>query len=111
LALVPDIDGPVHKYVPAAPGCWGIFGQLQADVLQRFGYRLAHRVVVDAYMAQHPGEGSDRRDPQSVFAHLAGLYVVLELGLSAARATGVLGRVVGGRDDYSVLRREAAPES
>jgi hypothetical protein len=34
---------------------------------------------------------------------------VLELGLSAARATGVLGRVVGGRDDYPVLRREAGP--
>jgi pimeloyl-ACP methyl ester carboxylesterase len=21
-ALVPDIDGPVHTYVPSSPGCW-----------------------------------------------------------------------------------------
>ena len=109
LALVPDIDGPVHKYVPAAPGCWQIFGELQADELQRFGYPPAHRLAVDAYMAQHPGDGRDRRDRQSVFAHLAGLYALLELGLPAKRATNVLGRVVDGRDDFPILRRDAGP--
>jgi hypothetical protein len=70
-ALGPDVSGPVHKYVPSAPGCWQIFGQLQADESLRFGYPPVHRLVVDAYMAQHPGDGSDRRDRQSVFVHLA----------------------------------------
>jgi Family of unknown function (DUF5946) len=77
-AVVPDIDGPVHNYVPSAPGCWQTFGEVQADEAQRLGYPAVHRVVVDAYMAQHPGDGSDRRDRQSVFVHLAGLCAVLE---------------------------------
>ena len=48
--------------------CWQTFGQVQADEALRFGYPPAHRLVVDAYMAQHPGNGSDRRDRQPVFA-------------------------------------------
>ena len=55
-ALVADVNGPVHAYVPSAPGCWAAFGELQADELQRFGRHPAHDLVVDAYMAQHPGQ-------------------------------------------------------
>ena len=47
-ALVPDVSGPVHKYVPSGPGCWQTFGQVQADESLRFGYPPAHRIVVDA---------------------------------------------------------------
>jgi hypothetical protein len=102
---------PTMTDSPAAPGCWQMFGELQADELQRFGYPPAHRLVVDAYMAQHPGDGRDRRDRQSVFVHLAGPYALLELGLPAKRATDVLGRVVDGRDDFPILRRDAVPEN
>jgi hypothetical protein len=59
-------------------------------------------------MAHRPGYGRDRRDRQSVFVHLAGLYALLELGLPAKRATDVLGRVVDERDDFVVTR---VPES
>jgi len=55
-ALVPDIDGPVHKCVPSSPGWWQTSGVVQADEAQRFGYPPAHRVVVDAYTARHPGD-------------------------------------------------------
>lgn len=34
-ALVADVDGPVHAYVPSAPGCWAAFGELRADELLR----------------------------------------------------------------------------
>ncbi len=108
-AVVAAIDGPVHKYVPSAPGCWKIFGELQADELLRFGYPQAHRLVVDAYMAQHPGSGSDRRDRQSVFAHLAGLYARVELGLPAEQATHVLRQLVNRQEDFPVLRRDRGP--
>ncbi len=108
-AVVPDIDGPVHAYVPAAPGCWRIFGELQADQLRRFGYPPTHGLVVDAYMAQHPGDGRDRRDRQSVFAHLAGLYARLELNLPAARATEVLRRIVDSPGDFPILGRDRGP--
>ena len=60
-------------------------------------------------MAQHPGDGRDRRDRQSVFAHLAGLYARLELDLPAARTTEVLRRVVASRDDFPTLRRDGGP--
>jgi hypothetical protein len=108
-ALVPDTDGPVHCYVPAAPGCWRTFGEVQADELGRFGYPSAHRLLVDAYMAQHPGDGSDRRERQSVYAHLCGLYARLKLDVPAARATETLRRIVSGRDDFPVLRRDGGP--
>lgn len=109
-AIVPDIDGPVHKYVPSAAGCWRIFGEIQADEAQRFGYPPAHRMVVDAYMAQHPGDGSDRRDRQSVFVHLVGLCAVLERDLAQPYVTGLLGHVLRRRQgDYPILVRPAGP--
>jgi hypothetical protein len=41
----PNIDGPVHKYVPSAPGCWRIFGEVQADeMMMRFRYPPADRL-------------------------------------------------------------------
>lgn len=108
-AAVPDVAGPVHEYVPSAPGCWQLFGRTQADEALRFGYPSAHRVVVDAYMAQHPGDGRDRRDRQSVFVHLAGLHAVLERHLPPAHATNVLRRVLEGRDDFPELVRNDGP--
>jgi hypothetical protein len=95
--------------VPAAPGCWQVFGEVQADELQRFGHPPVHGLVVDAYMAQHPGEGQDRRDRQSVFVHLAGLYARLEMGLPVSSATGVLRRLSNGNTDFPVLHREPDP--
>lgn len=108
-ALVPDVDGQVHGYVPAAPGCWRIFGEVQADEMQRFAYPDAHRLVVDAYMAQHPGDGGDRRDRQSVFCHLCSLYARLEVGMPAVRANEVLRRVVSRQKDFPVLQRDGRP--
>lgn len=60
-------------------------------------------------MAQHPGDGSDRRDRQSVFVHLAGLCAVLELKIKPNHATDVLRRVLQAHDDFPVLPRENGP--
>lgn len=108
-AAVPDVTGPVHKYVPSAPGCWQLFGQIQADEALRFGYPPAHLLVVDAYMAQHPGNSHDRRDRQSVFVHLAGLCAVLEQPMNPAQATNVLRRVLQHHDDFPALARDDGP--
>jgi hypothetical protein len=107
-ALVADVNGPVHAYVPSAPGCWAEFGELQADELQRFGRHPAHDLVVDAYMAQHPGDGSDRRDRQSVFVHLIGLCAVLERGWPTGRR--LLSRRTGERPEYPPLVRDGPGE-
>ena len=109
-AVVPDTDGPVHKYVPSAPGCWQTFGDVQADESQRFRYPPAHRMVVDAYMAQHPGDGSDRRDRQSVFVHLVGLCAVLERDWARPYVTRLLSQVLRRRrGDFPILVRTEGP--
>lgn len=83
------------------------FGELQADEMQRFRYPPAHRLVVDAYMAQHPGDGTDRRGRQSVFVHLVGLCAVLELGMPAERVGVMFRRVLQGVEDFPILHRSA----
>lgn len=108
-AAVPDIVGPVHRYVPSAPGCWRLFGEIQADEALRFGYPPAHRLVVDAYMAQHPGDGHDRRDRQSVFVHLTGLCAVVEQNMGTAETTDLLRRVLRAHDDFPALARDRGP--
>ena len=108
-AIVPDIDGPTHAYVPSAPGCWAAFGALRADEMLRFAGSEANNLVVDTYMAQHPGDGSDRRDRQSVFVHLVSLCAVLEQGASPARSPEVLRAVLARRMEFPVMRRTGGP--
>lgn len=56
-------------------------------------------------MAQHPGNGLDRRDRQSVFLHLVGLCAVLELGFPAERVAPLFRAILGRRADFPLLRR------
>jgi hypothetical protein len=102
-ALVADIEGPRQAYVPGAPGCWAAFTELQADELQRLRNHSVQGLVVDAYMAQHPGNGLDRRDRQSVFVHLVGLCAVLERGWPSSRP--LLARVTAARSEFPRLIR------
>jgi len=102
-AVVPDVEAPVHAYVPSAAGCWLTFGEVQADEALRFGYPPTHRVVVDAWMAQHPGDGSDRRERQSLFLHLVGLCALLVQEIPAAHATRAFSRLLRRREDFPIL--------
>ncbi|MGZ4249799.1 MAG: DUF5946 family protein [Solirubrobacteraceae bacterium] len=61
-------------------------------------------------MAQHPGDGSDRRDRQSVFVHLVGLCAVLEHDLPNPSVTRLLGHVIRRRQgDFPILARTDGP--
>ena len=82
---------------------------MQADEIRRFGYDPAHGLVVDAYMAQHPGDGTDRRDRQSVFVHLIGLCVRLEQHTSYHLVPDLFQRVLQQRSDFPVLSRSHGP--
>jgi Family of unknown function (DUF5946) len=104
----PRESGPVHAYVPATAHCWRLFGEVQAEEMQRYGYPNAHRLVVDAYMASHPGDGTDRRDRQSVVVHLVGLCGVLERGWTSAAALTALRRSVGKAAELPLLSPPAA---
>ncbi len=106
---MPDIDGPVHAYVPSAPGCWAAFGALRADEMLRFPGSEANNLAVDTYMAQHPGDGMDRRDRQSVFVHLVSLCAVIERGASPSLSPDLLRAVLVRHREFSVLRRAHGP--
>lgn len=82
---------------------------MQADELTRFGYPDAHRLVVDAYMAQHPGDGHDRRDRQSVFFHLASICALTERSLPLGFASRLLSRLTEGRPELPLLTRSSSP--
>jgi len=74
--LVPDEDGPVHRYMTASPGCWRIYTELGAS---RAGPAARAPLVVDAYAVTHPGVPGSQSTP-SVWIHLLTLCFVLERG-------------------------------
>jgi len=82
---------------------------VQADEMQRLGDPGAHGLVVDAYMAQHPGDGADRRDRQSVFVHLIGLSARLEEHPPNGMVTDLFRRVLDKRSNLPALRRSHGP--
>jgi hypothetical protein len=71
---VPDIDGPVHRYMTAAPGCWRAYTELLGGGLPP---SPAAGLTVDAYAVTHPGVPGPQSTP-SVWIHLLTLCFVLE---------------------------------
>ena len=84
------LDGPTHDYMLASPACWAAFGEvLSAEYAGLVPYDI-HRLSVDSYAVQHPGDGVDRRAIQSVGLHLARLYVQLETRPEPARTNRIM---------------------
>ena len=100
-------EGPVHAYMPSSPACWRAFGLLQADELSRFVYPPAHGIVVDAYAASHGGDGSERRDRQSVAIHLIAICAVLEQSMRAEPRIALLRELGNRKLDWPALPRPA----
>ena len=74
--LVPDVDGPIHRYMTAAPGCWQAYTGLLGGGLPP---SPAAGLCVDAYAVTHPGVPGPQSTP-SVWVHLVTLCFVLERG-------------------------------
>ena len=106
-AIVPDVDGPSHRYIGASPGCWAAFGEVLAMEFGDFRHPECHRLTVDTYAVQHPGTPS-RQSIQSVGAHLIGLHLVLERGLDSTTATRAIRRAATRSSLFSWL---TPPES
>jgi hypothetical protein len=84
---VPDIEGPVHRYMTASPGCWQAYGELLAGALPPGPHSA---ITIDAYAATHPGVPGPQSTP-SVWIHLLALCFVLERGWPAERAPWLRG--------------------
>lgn len=98
-AAVPDIDGPTHAYIGASPGCWRIYGAVLEREYAAWRQAPRHRLTVDVYAVQHPGQPS-RRSIQSVAVHLISLHLVLERGLEPQQATRRLAAAAERAQEY-----------
>ena len=92
-AIVPRIDGPIHRYMTSAPGCWARHGELAARHLSDPGASRYRQLCADAYAVQHPGQPGPQAT-QSVGGHLVNLFAQLEVGLPVARAAEILERSI-----------------
>jgi hypothetical protein len=78
-------EGPVHSYMRSSAACWAAYGCVLAAEYSDPELLAVHRLSVNCYAVQHPGDGS-RQAIQSVGLHLSRLMLQLDLGLAADRA-------------------------
>lgn len=103
----PVQDGPVHAYMEASPGCWAAFGRVLAREYADPALSVVHRLSVDAYAVQHPGQPS-RQSIQSVGVHLVRLCLFLERGLQPQAANAAMLAAARRKADYTWLEPPAS---
>ena len=90
---LPAEQGPTHRYMTASPACWRSFSELLATLYSTSDRLVFRQLVVDAYAAQHPGEGR-REQVQSVGIHLMTLCLFLEHGVDPSRGSDLHQRMI-----------------
>lgn len=106
-ALVPDVDGPTHRYIGASPGCWARYGETLARAAADARFGDPKLLILNSYAVQHPGVPGPQAI-QSVVAHLIGLYAALALGYDDRRMVAVLRRAADGSASFYWLSPPAA---
>ncbi|HVC37091.1 MAG TPA: DUF5946 family protein [Gammaproteobacteria bacterium] len=97
-----DIKGPTHRYMESCPGCWAAYGEVLAREYSDPAYFQVHRLTVDAYAVQHPGQLS-AQSIQSVAVHLIRLCLLLEQGLDMPHANAAMLTAVKSKGSYTWL--------
>ncbi len=87
MPVVPD--GPTHPYLGASSGCWLLYSALLAREYSSFDAEV-HRVSVDVYAVQHPGDPSPQT-VQSLCVHLVAMCLTYEHGWDSDRIQRVMG--------------------
>ena len=89
-ARFPAGSGATHRYIESSPGCWAVYGEVLA---REYGdpdlFDRVHRLTVDAYAAQHPGQPSVQ-SIRSVALHLISLCLMIEQGATAKKTAVAL---------------------
>lgn len=106
--IFPVMEGPTHRYMTSAPGCWDTFGNVVGREFSGWWIGEVHRLVVDSYAVQHPGDGSPQA-VQSVGLHLVALHLTLEKGVPNQAVTRALQLGAGGAVAYRPLAPPASP--
>ena len=87
----------------SSPACWATFGEVLAREYSNPELMRIHRLSVDTWAVQHPGDGS-RRAIQSVGLHLARLMIQLEDGLSGDEANAAMLRLAARKSTLPKLQ-------
>lgn len=95
----PATQGTVHRYLESSPGCWAAFGRVLAREYSDQQYFGTHRLTVDSYAAQHPGQPS-RQSIQSVGVHLVRLCLLIEHGLAPEEANSAMLAAAKRKSEY-----------
>ncbi|HEX8545563.1 MAG TPA: DUF5946 family protein [Cytophagaceae bacterium] len=85
-AIVPDIEGGVHKYMDSSPGCWYLFGKLLEKEFSDSSYRVNSRLTTDSYAIQHYGKASVPQAVKSVNHHLISLCFYFDFKMTAKQS-------------------------
>jgi len=91
----------------STPGCWAAFGSVLAKEYSDSAYFDVHRLTVDSYAAQHPGQKS-RQTIQSIGVHLTRLYLFLEKGLIEKHANDAMLRASKQKHTFTWLTPPAS---
>jgi Family of unknown function (DUF5946) len=84
-AILPVLDGPVHRYMDSSAACWAIFNALN-NPEHPLEFAPFNALIVDAYASQHPGVPSSPQAINSVAIHLMTLHGILEQGFKIDQA-------------------------
>ena len=82
---LPDNDGPTHRYFGASPACWAAYGKVLEREYADPSFFKNHRMTVDAYALQHPGDKSSQ-SVQSVNIHLISATLIFKYNTPPHRA-------------------------
>ena len=76
-----------------------MFGEVLAREYSEEAFFRNHRLTVDAYALQHPGQTSPQ-SIQSVAVHLSSLFLVFENGSEFAEATNLIKRMTKHKEAF-----------
>ena len=97
--LFPATGGPTHRYLGASPGCWACFGEVLAREYSDLAYYAVHRLTVDAYALQHPGQPAPQTI-RSVALHAISLCAIFEQGAALGEAAGVIAQATRHKERF-----------
>ena len=72
-----DIDGPTHNYMLSSPACFAAYTEVLAFEYSDPLLMRTHRLTIDAFAIQHPGDAISRQAIPSVGLDLARLAMQL----------------------------------
>ncbi|MEP0521832.1 MAG: DUF5946 family protein [Hyphomicrobiales bacterium] len=87
---LPIVEGPIHNYMDGSAACFELFNQILACEYSDPALLPTHRMTVDTYAVQHPGDASTRQQIQSVGLRLARLFLQLSSPMQPKETNNVM---------------------